>query len=134
MAKSDVSTRRRWARCRVLTIDRGRRLPPPLIPVVSVPASVCPDKGPAPSLACEKEILLAIRDDLWITYDPGVQDLMGITVGGETPRVTSIRLPRSTLTGAVPSALSQLSHLQRLFLNRNRLTGPISPNWVSSLS
>ena len=105
----------------------GPAIGPPLIPVVSAPASVCPGKGPAPSLACEKEILLAIRDDLWITYDPGVQDLMGITVGGETPRVTSIRLPRSTLTGAVPSALSQLSTCSGFSSTVTGLTGPFPP-------
>ena len=58
------------------------------------PTPICPDAGPSPSLACDKQILLSIRDTLaddhpekLPTWQPDVPltDFEGITVGGSRP-------------------------------------------------
>ncbi len=71
----------------------------------AVPPPACPEVGPSPSLACDKEILLALQDDLLAGSHTGynlgfmrwqddvpVRDFRGVTVGGEPPRVTGLEL------------------------------------------
>ena len=126
----------------------------PLCPAPS--ASVCPDQGSSPSLACDKEILLALRDRFWgwdewppdsfleeafwgitFTWEEG---FMGITLGGDPPRVTALRLGPGGLlyehphfSGPIPSALGRLPWLRELSLEgspnheRDQLTGAIPP-------
>ncbi len=58
------------------------------------PAPACPEAGPSPSLACDKEILLAVRGTLSNTTarvlkswqpDAPLADFTGVTVGGTRP-------------------------------------------------
>ena len=121
----------------------------------SVPTPTCPAQGPSPSLACDKALLLALRDDLlagshtkynigFLSWrdDVPVRDFWGITVGGVPPRVTRLELspwwrsmspsievpgcqPCTYLGGIVPPALGRLAQLEHLALTANRLTGPI---------
>ena len=105
-----------------------------LLPVVK--ASACPAQGPSPSLACDKEILLSIRDRL---DPPGVRattswhpdapltDFTGVAVGGSPPRVRALSLNDLYLGGSIPPALGRLAHLQSLELSNTHLVGPLPP-------
>ena len=81
----------------------------PLCPLPSIPeggATACREAGPSPSLACDKEILLALRDTLqgsnyeqlhnWRPETP-VARFKAITVAGDPPRVIAIGSPRSPI-------------------------------------
>ncbi len=117
-------------------------------PPRSVSTPACLAQGPSPSLACDKTILLALRDDLLAGSHTGynmgflryrdvvpLRDFWGVTVGGEPPRVTRLEMspsveglgcqPCTYLGGIVPPALGRLAQLEHLALTANRLTGPI---------
>ena len=80
-----------------LVLGAGRPLPaageaPPA--AQASPTPICPDAGPSPSVACDKQILLSIRDTLaddhpekLSSWHPNVPlvDFEGITVGGSRP-------------------------------------------------
>ena len=115
----------------------------PLCPLPSIPeggATACPEAGPSPSLACDKEILLALRDTLrgsnhevldnWRPETP-VEYFAGIWVRGDPPRVVAVRLgghgrgEPNPLAGTIPPALARLPWLEQLSLTDHRLMGPI---------
>ena len=56
---------------------------------------------------------------------PNTSAWTGVTVEGSPPRVTELRLRNKDLTGVLPSALNNLTGLERLTLDRNQLSGPI---------
>ena len=104
--------------------------------------SACPDQGPSPSLACDRELLLEIQEGLGLWDHPGpaarrlwpahspVQDFDGVTLSGDPPRVTELRLNAGTYVvndGVLPAALGRLTHLQHLNLAGKQLTGPLPP-------
>ena len=105
-------------------------------------ATACPAAGPSPSLACDKEILLALRDTLrgsnherldnWQPETP-VGLFRGVTVRGDPPRVVAVRLgghgmgEPNPLVGTIPPALGRLFWLEDLTLQYHRFTGPIPP-------
>ena len=117
--------------------------PVPISPVQG--PSACPEQGPSPSLACDRELLLAIQESLELWVQPGrearrlwpayvpAQDYEGVTVSGDPPRVSSVSLRLSSglldmpAHGTLPAALGRLSHLQHLDLSNNELTGPLPP-------
>ncbi|MCY3659206.1 MAG: hypothetical protein OXG36_09310 [Caldilineaceae bacterium] len=109
---------------------------------LTVEAVPCPAVGPSPSLRCDKEVLLAVRDRLRGEHrellrswrpDNAVQAFEGITVGsgdgGE--RVVGLKWigwwadPQVRLVGAIPPELGRLSELAVLDLAGNGLTGSI---------
>ena len=117
----------------------------PLCPLPSIPeggATACPAAGPSPSLACDKEILRALRDTLrgsnherldnWQPETP-VGLFRGVTVRGDPPRVVAVRLgghgmgEPNPLAGTIPPALGRLFWLEDLTLQYHLLTGPIPP-------
>ena len=69
--------------------------PVPISPVQG--PSACPEQGPSPSLACDRELLLAIQESLELWVQPGrearrlwpayvpAQDYEGVTVSGDPP-------------------------------------------------
>ena len=82
-------------------------------------------------LAQDCETLLSIRATLagdaaleWNEENP-VTDWEGVIVGGEPPRVLSLNLTTSELTGIVPPELGELSELRFLYLYGNDLGGEI---------
>ena len=105
--------------------------------------SLCP--LPSPSLACDKEILLAQRDTLrgsnherldnWLPTTP-LDLFWGIAVRGDPPRVVGIGSDGwgmgepNQLAGTIPPALARLFWLEELYLRHHPLTGPIPPNWA----
>ncbi len=125
-----------------------------LPPAVQAKCAACPDlpacptQGPSPSLACDKELLLALRQtwgdptpfalENWQPETP-VRQIRGIEVAGQPPRVVKISLdpgedgmdpysPQRTLT----PQLGRLTWLHTLQLSRS-LTGSIPPE-LSQLS
>ncbi len=111
-------------------------------PATGLPPSACPEQGPSPSLACDRELLLEIQEGLGLWIHPGpaarrfwrahspVQDFDRVTLGGDPPRVTELRLsglPDVVTDGVLPAALGRLTHLQHLNLSGRGLTGPLPP-------
>ena len=104
--------------------------------VVATAGQPCPAKGPSPSLECDKQKLLAVRDTLrgsntealsnWQASAP-VGEFRGVFVAKEPHRVTEIYLSQIGLSGTIPPELGQLSQLQDLTLSFNDLTGAIPP-------
>ena len=105
-------------------------------------AAPCPATGPSPSLRCDKELLLAVRDRLRGEHrellrnwhpDHAVQDFEGVTVSPDlaAPRVVGLQWigwwtdPQVRLVGSIPPELGRLAHLEVLDLAGNRLTGSI---------
>ena len=106
--------------------------------------SACPEQGPSPSLACDRELLLLIQDSigllthhgpgarrLWPAYAP-IEAFEGVKLSGEPPRVTELSfsgLIDIVINGTLPATLGRLTHLKRLDLSRrfyqggNPLTG-----------
>ena len=84
-------------------------------------------------LARDCAILLSIRAELtgdadldW-SEDVPVSEWEGVVVGGSPPRVLSLNLTTTGLTGEVPSELGELSELRYLHLYGNDLSGEIPP-------
>ena len=113
------------------------RLPGPISPPAS---AACPETGPSPSLRCDKEVLLAVRDllrnkrwdrDRLRTWQPdiGIENFEGVSLGGDPRRVIGLEIvrERSNASGYVPWQLSRLSRLERLVLRGNGLQGSIPP-------
>ena len=118
---------------------------PPLAsapPAPSTAEAPCPETGPSPSLRCDKEVLLAVRDRLRDEHrellrswhpDNAVQAFEGVTVGsGEGgERVVGLQWigwwadPQVRLVGSIPPELGRLSELAVLDLAGNGLTGSI---------
>ena len=89
------------------------------------------DPANNPGLVSDCEALLASRDTLagtatlnW-SADKPVAEWDSVTVGGQPPRVTRLRLNSRDLTGEIPLELGKLSNLQKLNLGGNRLMGEI---------
>ena len=103
----------------------------------------CPETGPSPSLRCDKEVLLAVRDTLWNerwdriqTWQPdmGIENFAGVLLGDEPRRVVGLEIvgerPTSSPAfhmGYVPWQLSRLPRLERLVLRGNGMFGTIPP-------
>ena len=98
-------------------------------PRIDPATPACPDAGPSPSLACDKELLLSIRDTLtgdrpekFPTWQPDapLTDFTGVEVDGDPRRVIGLRVDavwdadEPALGGVVPPALSRLPWLQEL--------------------
>ena len=105
--------------------------------------SACPEQGPSPSLACDRELLLLIQESIglrahsgdearqiWPTYAP-IEDFEGVALSGEPPRVTKMSLSRLkddvAIGGVLPAALGRLTHLQHLNLEGCKLKGSLPP-------
>ena len=87
------------------------------------------------------EALLEGRDTLagigsldW-SSDAPMTEWLGVTVDGDSMRVTRLDLRDGNLSGRIPAALGRLISLESLLLNRNELTGsiPASLGDLSSL-
>ena len=93
-----------------------------------------PEKNPGLVQDCEK--LLRLRDPLagdailnWSAAAP-MADWEGVVIGGDSPRISSLNLPRLSrgrLSGVIPPELGSLTNLERLTLHSNDLTGGIPP-------
>ena len=86
-----------------------------------------------PALATDCDALLGLRDALagdaalnW-RADLPLAEWEGVGVDVKPRRVVSLWLTRKGLTGTLPPALGQLTHLTALGINHNRLTGSIPP-------
>ena len=110
------------------------RLPGPISPP---PSASCPETGPSPSLRCDKEVLLAVRDRLrgrwhvlgtWQPHNP-IENFEGVSLGGDPRRVIGLEIvrERGDASGVVPWQLSRLPRLERLVLRGNGLQGLIPP-------
>ena len=84
-----------------------------------------------PALAAECDALLGLRDTLagdaalnWRADRP-MSQWEGVAIDVRPRRVVSLWLTREGLTGTLPPALGQLTHLVALGAGHNRLTGPI---------
>ena len=97
----------------------------------------CDGSGPPtcarPETAPDCAVLLEARDTLagtatlnW-SADIPLAEWQGVTVDGETGRVTGLELQRTSLTGSIPPVLGQLTGLERLWLYDNHLEGEIPP-------
>ena len=111
------------------------RLPGPISPP---PPEPCPETGPSPSLRCDKEVLLAVRDllrnkrrGLLQTWQPDnpIENFEGVMLGDDPRRVIGLEIvrERSHASGVVPWQLSRLPRLERLVLRGNGLQGLIPP-------
>ncbi len=105
----------------------------PLVSGLGAPA--CPTRGPSPSLACDKEVLLSIRDALrgpntWLLHDwqrsNPVGHFSGVILGGNPQRVIGIELLQREIAGTIPTELHRLTWLRDLRLRDNWLSGPIA--------
>ena len=106
-------------------------------------APVCPAAGPSPSLACDRELLLELRDRIRPPYfdttfrtwqmDTPLEHFKGVQVGGDPPRVIHLQLRiRVMAAGPLPPALGRLTGLQHLDFQESPLPGPPYPrNWVN---
>jgi hypothetical protein len=65
------------------------------------------------------------RQSQWLT-DTAIETWEGVTVDGSTGRVISLDLKQNNLAGPLPSSITQLSELQRLYLHDNKITGNIN--------
>ncbi|MYC63645.1 MAG: hypothetical protein F4X16_12595, partial [Caldilineaceae bacterium SB0661_bin_34] len=112
------------------------------VPIASV-AEPCPAFGPSPSLRCDKEVLLAVRDrlrddhlDQLPTWHPRnrIEHFKGVILGDDPRRVIGLEMvgvqcsySSCGSSGAVPWQLSRLPRLERLVLRENGLLGSIPP-------
>ena len=129
--------------------DQARDGEPPLVSATPAPSVAeteesCPATSPSPSLHCDKEVLLAIRDQLrgdrrellpsWHPYN-AVQDFEGVIMGSgdDGGRVVGLEIigvwsdGKPPLIGVVPPQLSRLPRLERLVLRNNQLWGMMPP-------
>jgi hypothetical protein len=65
-------------------------------------------------------LAFSLNDKGWMSGAP-LKDWMGVTVDGESGRVTEVNLREKGLVGPVPRALADLSSLEALDLIRNNL-------------
>ena len=93
----------------------------------------CPDSE---GLASDCATLLSIQTELagdanlgW-SEDAPVSEWKGVVVGGQSPRVVTLNLTTSGLSGGVPPELSELSELRSLHLYGNEISGEIPPSLV----
>ena len=84
-----------------------------------------------PALAADCDALLGLRDALageaalnWRADRP-MTEWEGVAIDVKPRRVVSLWLTRKSLTGTLPPALGQLTHLVALGADHNRLTGAI---------
>lgn len=85
-----------------------------------------------PGLLADREHLLALRDVLeggsaelnW-SADQQTAEWEGVTLGGEPPRVTGLRLSERGLSGEIWGWLGNLTELTDLWLDGNALTGTL---------
>ena len=92
-----------------------------------------PSPADNPGLVDDCLALLSSRDALegtatlnW-SADLAIGKWQGVGVAGTPARVRSLSLSGLEMDGALPSALSQLSALESLWMEENRLTGNIPP-------
>ena len=118
-----------WIFADLTDVARRRRV----LPVTN--ANACPARGPSPSLACDKQILLSIRESIDLLHtldswhsDAPLSDFKGVTVGGEPPRVIELKLYGVVFRNHLPQAsLPRLSHLQVLVLRDPGIVEPLAP-------
>ena len=140
----------------VATRDSGPATATTPTPAVATPAAsataaptpeslVCTDaalgeaRAANPALAADCDALLGLRDALagdaalnW-RADLPLAEWEGVGVDVKPRRVVSLWLTRKGLTGTLPPALGQLTHLTALGINHNRLTGTI-PSALGNLT
>ena len=99
--------------------------------LVCTDAALGETRAANPALAADCDALLGLRDALagdaslnWRADRPMTQ-WEGVAIDVKPRRVVSLWLTREGLTGALPPALGQLTHLVALGAGHNRLTGPI---------
>ena len=92
---------------------------------------VVADPDANPELVADCETLLSARETLagsaslvWTAAAP-IARWSGITVGGDTKRVTALELPSFALDGEIPTQLGNLDGLETLNFRFNRLSGEI---------
>ena len=100
-----------------------------------------PDPENNPGLVADCKILLEIRDELasdipldrdWSPKRP-ITAWSGVYLSDPPLRVSRLLMAEFQLTGSIPAALGQLSHLERLDLIKNQLRGEI-PKELGQLS
>ena len=93
--------------------------------------SAVPDPGNNSGLVSDYRVLLGLRSQLAGTAnldwdsELDIAEWDGIDISGSPPRVLSLDLSDSQLTGEIPEQLSQLTHLESLDLSSNQLAGEI---------
>ena len=98
-----------------------------------------PPPPTSPALFDDCAVLLAMKDalagDVSLNWHPAIPvgSWQGVTVGRSSGRVVALDLRDMNLSGRLPAALSELSHLYMLRLDGNRLSGPI-PTELGKLS
>ena len=98
-----------------------------------------PPPPTSPALFDDCAVLLAVKDalagDMSLNWHPAIPvgSWQGVTVGRSSGRVVALDLRDMNLSGRLPAALSELSHLYMLRLDGNRLSGPI-PTELGKLS
>ena len=102
-------------------------------PLVCAEAALGEARAANPALAADCDALLAMRDalagDAALNWRAGLPlaEWEGVGVDVKPRRVVSLWLTRKGLTGVLPPALGELTHLTALGINHNRLTGTIPP-------
>ena len=108
-------------------------------PLVCTDAALGEARAANPALAADCDALLGLRDALagdaalnW-RADLPLAEWEGVGVDVKPRRVVSLWLTRKGLTGTLPPALGELTHLTALGINHNRLTGAI-PSALGNLT
>ena len=117
----------------------GYPAPTPTPTATTVPTpTATPEPTPVPrSSESDREALIALyhatdgpnwtHSENWLSDKP-IGEWFGVTCDGND-RVTSLMLRNNWLSGELPPELGQLSRLQELYLNGNRLVGSIRARW-----
>ena len=105
--------------------------PPPAPAQACVNGAAVAEAADNPGLVSDCAILLTalyvLRGDALLNWDPAtpITEWDGVTVNGESPRVTKLQLSGRPLTGSIPTKLGGLTALRELHLAHTRLSGAI---------